>query len=343
MSEKDNSIEKDLILKFFQRELTVEEKDMLKEELRTSEEKRKLYNDLQFIYDATDAINLGTPAHLAEAEAKIRKRLTLCSRFVAVKHAVMKIAAILFLPLIICTTLLYMKLNAERVIAYNEVSCLNGRVSSVILPDGSKVHLHSGSTLRYPNKFVNNERLVELCGEGYFEVESNKQKPFFVQVPDGSRVKAYGTAFNVSAYMADEKVMVFLAKGAVDFTSSRLSEPIVLKPGIELTYHKNTGSFEKSVKKANEYTDWINGKLVFVKAPMEEVVEKLSRHYNVDIEVKDERLNKYFFNATFEDENLYQVLNMLRKSSPQLVWEIEQPDSLAGKRPKITLAMTINK
>lgn len=339
MSERDNSIEKDLKLKFFQEELSTEEQHSLREQLKASDDDCKLFNDMRFIFDATEAMNLEQSGHLSEAKAKIRRKLTFSSRFAATKRFMMRVAAILILPFIIATTLLYTELKKEKSVAYNDVSCLNGRLSLITLPDGSKVYLHAGSTLRYPNKFRNNERLVELHGEGFFEVESNKEKPFFVQAPDGSRVKAYGTAFNVSAYQSDNKVTVFLARGAVDFTSARLSEAVVLKPGTELVYDKDAGTYKKTMKNANDYTDWINGKLVFNKAPMTEVVNKLSRHYNVDIQVKDERLNKYFFSATFKDENIYQVLNMLKKSSPRLIWEIEQPnDSVVGKQ-QISLTM----
>lgn len=339
MSERDNSIEKDLKLKFFQEELTAEEQCTLREQLKASDDDCKLFNDIRFIFDAAEAVSLGQSAHLSEAEVKIKRKLTVYSRFATAKRFMMRAAAILVLPLVITTTLLYIELSKEKTVAYNDISCLSGRVSLITLPDGSKVFLHSGSTLRYPNKFRNNERLVELHGEGFFEVESNKEKPFFVQVPDGSRVKAYGTAFNVSAYERDNEVKVFLERGAVDFTSERLLEAVTLKPGIELVYDKDAGTYKKSTRNAKEYTDWINGKLVFDKASMEEVVNKLSRHYNIDIKVKDERLNKYFFSAIFKDENIYQVLNMLKKSSPRLIWEIEQPnDSVIGKQ-KISLAM----
>lgn len=339
MAGKDNFIEKDLKLKFFQEELSTEEQRTLKGQLNASDDDCKLFNEMRFIFDATEAINLKQSGHLAEAKAKIRKKLIFSSRLAIAKRVMMKVAAILILPLVITTTLLYIELDKEKSDAYNNVSCLNGRLSLIILPDGSKVYLHAGSTLRYPNKFRNNERLVELHGEGFFEVESNKEKPFFVQVPDGSRVKAYGTAFNVSAYQSDNKVTVFLARGAVDFTTARLAEAVVLKPGTELVYDKDAGTYKKTMKNANDYTDWINGKLVFNKASMAEVVNKLSRHYNVDIQVKDERLNKYFFSATFKDENIYQVLNMLKKSSPRLIWEIEQPnDSVVGKQ-RINLTM----
>lgn len=72
---------------------------------------------------------------------------------------------------------------------------------------------------------------------------------------------------------------------------------------------------------------------------MQEVVKKLSKHYHLDIEIKDQWLNDYFFNATFQDETINQVLNMLKKSSPHLTWEIIKPKDSTIKGQKIDLTM----
>lgn len=328
------------MLKFFQQELTAEEKVALREQIKSSEEERAQFNELQFIFDTTYAIRLGNSTHLSEAKKTIRKKLKTSARMLSFRKAVMRAAAILILPLMLCSTYLYMQWQSEKnSTVYNQVACLDGKVSLITLPDGSKVYLHNGSTLRYPNKFVDDQRLVELQGEGYFEVESNKQKPFYVQTYDGSRIKAYGTAFNVTAYKKEENITVYLAHGAVEFTSKRIINPVVLQPGIELNYNKKNGTLEKSIKKSDECIDWINGKLVFTKSPMKEVVRRLSKHYNVDITINDDRLNQYFFNATFTDETIYQVLNMLKKSSPKLIWETVQAKDSTDNRQKIKLTI----
>lgn len=329
------------MLKFFRQELTKEEQILFREQLMSSEEERQQFNELQFIFDATHAIHLEESSHLTtQAEKRLRKRLKTSRHIFSLQKAIMRIAAILILPLMLFTAYLYIEWQSEKSsIVFNQVACLDGKVSLITLPDGSKVYLHNGSSLRFPNKFADDQRLVELQGEGYFEVESNKQKPFYVQTHDGSQVKAYGTAFNVTAYEKEDKITVFLARGAVDFTSNQIIKPVVLQPGIELIYHKKSGAFEKSHKQPSECIDWIDGKLVFVKAPMEDVIRKLSKNYNVDITIKDKRLNKYFFDATFTDETIYQVLNMLKQSSPKLIWEIVQAKDSADSRQKITLTM----
>ncbi|MBK8088094.1 MAG: FecR domain-containing protein [Chitinophagaceae bacterium] len=42
---------------------------------------------------------------------------------------------------------------------------------NVLLPDGSRVWLNAASSLKYPVSFHGKERVVELTGEGYFEVK----------------------------------------------------------------------------------------------------------------------------------------------------------------------------
>ena len=62
---------------------------------------------------------------------------------------------------------------------YDEVYVPNGERMQVLFQDGSKVHLNSGSRIRYPKKFGLSERKVYLEGEAYFEVEHDGNAPFY--------------------------------------------------------------------------------------------------------------------------------------------------------------------
>ena len=62
---------------------------------------------------------------------------------------------------------------------YDEVYVPNGERMQVLFQDGSKVHLNSGSRIRYPKKFGLSERKVYLEGEAWFEVAKNKNRPFY--------------------------------------------------------------------------------------------------------------------------------------------------------------------
>src|SRR5690606_7803042 len=54
--------------------------------------------------------------------------------------------------------------------ALMSISTPKGGTCQIALPDGTKVWLNAASTLNYPSTFDDNERLVELTGEAYFEV-----------------------------------------------------------------------------------------------------------------------------------------------------------------------------
>ena len=71
------------------------------------------------------------------------------------------------------------------------------------LSDGTKVHLNAESQLTYPVCFSNEQRIVQIEGEAYFDVAPDKEHPFIVQTPHTS-IRVTGTSFNVRAY-ADEE------------------------------------------------------------------------------------------------------------------------------------------
>ena len=67
------------------------------------------------------------------------------------------------------------------------VLCLRSPVgdkSKIQLSDGTVVWLNSGSVLRYSNHFNTADRVVELEGEGYFEVTKRNGKRFTVKTQE---------------------------------------------------------------------------------------------------------------------------------------------------------------
>lgn len=234
-----------------------------------------------------------------------------------------KIAAILILPLLLSTgflTYLYIeKLNSEKEVTYLELSSAPGIITQMLLPDKSKVWLNSGSKLRYPSRFVGDERTVYLSGEGYFEVEADKEHPFYVSVDDGLKIKAHGTKFNVSAYCDDTSVETTLETGLVDVQVKTQAVP--LKPNELASFDKiNKRMIIKSIN-VEEKTSWKDGRLVFRNTPFEEVVKRLSRRYNVDIILHKQSNIGYKCRASFSGESITQVLDYLKLVTP-IRWEM---------------------
>ena len=228
------------------------------------------------------------------------------------------IAAILIIPLLISTiTLAYLHINDNRqseAVAYLEATSTPGIVTQITLPDSSKVWLNSGSTLRYPNRFVGEERNVTLQGEGYFEVQSDREHPFYVTTTEGLRVMAHGTKFNVNAYTDDEIIETTLEQGAVDILIGQ--QRASLAPGEQAIFDKNASIIHIQRAQVDAETAWREGKLIFRSATMEEITKQLARRYNVDIDLHDESRTPQRFRATFTNESLPQILDYLRMSAP---------------------------
>ena len=235
----------------------------------------------------------------------------------------MRYAAFLTLPLLMVSlTLGYLYFGGpEEADRYAEVTAAKGSVIRYELPDRSVAWLNAGSTLRYPTVFRKDNRSVELKGEAYFEVQADKERPFYVNTPDGLSVYVYGTKFNVAAYEDEELIGTVLEKGKVNvITPSR--ETMELLPGEQLLYNRNSRKWTKNKVDVYEKVAWKEGKLIFRNATLEEIFKRLSRHFNVDIEFDNRSGKEYRYRATFHKETLPQILDYLAKSAA-LKWRME--------------------
>jgi ferric-dicitrate binding protein FerR (iron transport regulator) len=193
-----------------------------------------------------------------------------------------------------------------------------GSRTVVQLTDGSEVHLNYGSRLKYPQTFTGDKREVLLTGEGYFDVAHNPGKPFIVKT-NKLNVKALGTAFNVLAYPDDDAVETTLVNGKVVLESVE-KEGIVktigsMTPGQHVNYNVKTGTVLSSKGNIEKFIAWKEGKLILDETTILEAAEKLSRMYNVSIEV-DDAIKDYTYTVTFEDEPLFQILELMTVATP---------------------------
>lgn len=193
-----------------------------------------------------------------------------------------------------------------------------GSRTVVQLTDGSEVHLNQGSSLKYPLAFTGHSREVRLLGEGYFDVTHNPEKPFIVKVGK-LNIKALGTSFNVSAYLENDAVETTLVNGKVILESAE-KEGVVktigaMAPGQHVNYNLKTGAVLCSEGNIEKYIVWKEGKLIFDETTLLEAAGKLSRMFNVTIEVDDDIID-YTYTATFEDESLFQILELMTVATP---------------------------
>ena len=220
--------------------------------------------------------------------------------------------------------------------------------------------------MKFPVKFLEDYREVELTGEAYFDVSPQKSRPFIINTV-GLDVKVLGTRLNVNAYQ-DQKFQAFtLESGLIELFKREKGEEVTvlkMKPGQHAVYaltddqldqasgdqaineqktivigeqtlaktidkiskNKSSTASEKidplvgkvniGFKETSLYTDWKDGKLVLRNDPMPVMLKRIERWYNVRFNVTDERINEYRYWATFEEENMDQVIMMLSLTGP---------------------------
>ncbi len=200
-----------------------------------------------------------------------------------------------------------------------EVVAPTGSRTVVELSDGTTVHLNYGSRIKYPHNFIGKTRNVVLSGEACFEVTHNPDKPFVVKTGHLD-IKALGTVFNVNAYPENGDIATTLIKGKVlmEGTNNNGDTKIIKKllPGMHVKYEKKTGKTKASMEKeAEKYIAWKDGKLVFDNEPIDQLAQRLSRMFNVEIQLDDEVV-KYRYTVTFVDEPLFQILELLSVATP---------------------------
>lgn len=209
--------------------------------------------------------------------------------------------------------------NIEMTIDSLEIIAPVGSKTVVQFSDGTEVFLNHGSKIKYPQKFTGNTREVLLTGEGYFNVAHNPEIPFIVKTRN-LNIEALGTEFNVYAYPDESVVATTLVNGKVVLqkeTGDHQTESIgSMIPGQHVSYNIETGKLTSSKGEIEKYISWKSGKLIFKRDSIVMIAKRLSRWYNVDIEVSGTDVREYTYTATFVDESLDHILELLKKAAP---------------------------
>jgi ferric-dicitrate binding protein FerR (iron transport regulator) len=89
-----------------------------------------------------------------------------------------------------------------------------------------------------------------------------------------------------------------------------------LKPSDLAIYQRRDKEINIRTIDDERYYSWKDGKLIFKKEPLGEVVKKLNRWFNVDIQIKDPELLDLTYTGTFVNETLSQVMELIALISP---------------------------
>lgn len=234
-----------------------------------------------------------------------------------IRRLLLSVAAIV-VPVILIAGL-YVELNSRvdlfGTAKYDEVFVPKGEQVQIMFQDGSRVYLNSGSRLRYPRKFGMAQRKVELEGEGFFEIVQMKSRPFIVDL-NLIEVKVLGTTFNASAYPEDKNITVSLETGLIELNGYTFKS-FTIKPGESAVYDRSTGRCRIiTPPHINTSSAWKENEIIFTDASLKEVIQVLSRTYDVNFEIENKDALKYHYTLRTKAPKITRVIEELEKIAP---------------------------
>lgn len=153
---------------------------------------------------------------------------------------------------------------------YNKISTPNGGQYQIVLSDGTKVWLNAASSIRFPATFGKGDRIVEITGESYLEVVSDKSRPFIVKTAQNS-IRVLGTRFNVHAYADEAEEKISLAEGSIQVGK------VLLKPG------QAYAAGQVASSNLEQDLAWKHGIFDFNKVTIQQAMSQIARWYDVDV------------------------------------------------------------
>lgn len=323
------TIDENILLKYLDGTQSESERTEVEVWLAESPDNEQVLEQLYFTLEVTNRLHVMESADPELALVRFKSRIHKQNKKVNLYRTwsiLQKVAAVLFIPVLVLSAYLFMQTGRERV-RMVEVRTNPGVISKFELPDGTKVWLNAGSTLSYPENFWPERRLVQLTGQGYFEVTKDPEKPFIVKVDPMYSVEVLGTSFDVSAYKDDEQIETTLVEGSVKLNIKAGNGKDVsqlLQPNEKADFMRATNKLTIQTVNTDYNTSWRNGEVVFRNNSMEQVLKTLSRHYNVQFDVKDKDVLSSVITARFKDEQLPQVMEYLKLASG-VTYTIKKP------------------
>jgi hypothetical protein len=182
-----------------------------------------------------------------------------------------------------------------------------GKGQLVVLPDGTRVQLNAGTSVRFRLGF--GQRELYINGEAYVEVAKDASRPFVVHVPRAD-VRVLGTAFNVNSY-DEEQARVALVEGKVQVIGG--TDSVLLQPGQQSIVSRD-GQVKMDFDR-EEILSWREGRYVLNNTPLSDVCVDVSRWYGQEIVLDDVALGSKRFSGEIERKEPLEVFLKAMKAT----------------------------
>ncbi len=326
--EQDPTYFEELIVKYFSGEATPDEVSALSSWVEADPENEKCFRESQYSWMASEEIRVAEAANIDLEWEEFQKRAGMVkdhdefedhfapedrdieisispSHHLTISRFLLRAAAVLLI-LALPSFLLFRYLNRPVI---KELAANTGRMEA-FLPDGSTVELNTGAVIKYPETFKGKKRAVSLEGEAYFDVAHNASKPFIIST-DGIRVEVKGTSFYINTHSLNGDFELVLTTGKVElYFENQSGQARVLNPGERAVIHG--GQILINTNQDANYMAWKTRRITFSNDPLSSVVATLCKVYQADIRITDTALAHCRLTATFDNQSLESVLNVIK-------------------------------
>ncbi len=297
-----------LLIAYYKGELSDKEAQQVTEWIEAEEGNQRYYQRLCRLFEMSYWIE--DESELIKVSLYSDSKILPWKRYII---SFMKIAAIFMLGFVI--HLFLSRQNTIQDEQQHQIHVPTGQHVDLVLADGSKVSLNSGSTLTFPSKFIGQTRLVQLDGEGFFEVKSDKKHPFIVSTSK-YQIKAVGTSFNVYDYQNSSRFETALLSGKVEVaTNSPKLSTLFLTPNQCATLCQGVLKV-KPIENTNNYL-WRKGILYF-NEPLSAVFDKLQEYYEFKFKIRNASLieKSIFCTGKFRaSDGLEHIIKVLKETN----------------------------
>lgn len=298
-------------------EATESQKIEFEKMLKVSKENRAAFEKLKRVWSVN--LSKGNKPYLEQREYLWhRYQAEGHSMKVKTQNFIFKIAASLFLTIVAGLVIYFLVgqdpyQNQQELYVVSEVvkETKAGEKLKTRLPDGTVVILNAGSRLSFSENFTDSTRMVQLTGEGFFDVAEDKNRPFTVRTQTMD-VTALGTSFGVNAYPENTTDMVALVSGKLLIRNINNIE-VRIDSGQAVTLSRADNEFLTSYIDYLTQVAWKDGVLHFNNNKFEEILLTLELNYGVEFmfDKRDLNLMRDTYTGTFKNESLENILKVL--------------------------------
>ena len=311
----DQKQQEELIAKYLSGNIGLQEREALLSWAEEHDDNKKFFDEMIQLWGSVEEEATDFDVNMGQAWQKIASQTSPVEKVTHPQEAVIKpllgrkmflriAAAVLFL--VVAT---YLWPNDSELIFLQTAA---NESTQVDLPDGTKIWLNQNSQLSYSIPF--NKRNVKLEGEAFFEVERMEDSPFTITGGE-TKTRVLGTSFNVRAYSNEDKVMVTVTSGKVQFELDKESgKGVILEKGDAGVFAKEIKQVEKVVADDINVLSWKTKSLNFEETPLKEVCAAMERHFGIKIEIKNPALELCSFNGVYGQPNVDDLVETLKFS-----------------------------